>query len=295
MKESKKYHYYTWLVTTLLNSKGLTLEELNRRWMNEEVADGNPLARTTFNRYRDGVLEMFGLIIDCDREHRYFIANPSEIDDDSMERWMLSTLTVGGVLADSASLKDRIMLESVPAGEEFLPTLIRAIKTNRYIMMGYQKFGSEGYVKQVAPLALKLSKRRWYLLADTGQDKRTYSLDRIKSVELTKDTFKFPDNFSPQQYYGEYFGVLTDGTPLCKVVVRAYGRMADYLRTLPVHPSQKETLTTADYADFTMQIRPTADFVSELISRGDGIEVLEPAELRDRMAKTISAILKRYE
>jgi len=71
--------------------------------------------------------------------------------------------------------------------------------------------------------------------------------------------------------------------------------MADYLRTLPVHPSQKETLTTADYADFTMQIRPTADFVSELISRGDGIEVLEPAELRDRMAKTISSILKRYE
>jgi hypothetical protein len=40
------------------------------------------------------------------------------------------------VLADSASLKDRVMLESVPAGEEFLPTLIRAIKTNRYIMMG---------------------------------------------------------------------------------------------------------------------------------------------------------------
>ncbi|MBP3846042.1 MAG: WYL domain-containing protein, partial [Prevotella sp.] len=66
MKESKKYHYYTWLVTTLLNCKGLTLEQLNRRWMNEEVADGNPLARTTFNRYRDGVLEMFGLIIDCD-------------------------------------------------------------------------------------------------------------------------------------------------------------------------------------------------------------------------------------
>ncbi len=43
----------------------MTLGQLNRKWMDDEVAEGNPLSRTTFNRHRDAILDMFGIIIDC--------------------------------------------------------------------------------------------------------------------------------------------------------------------------------------------------------------------------------------
>ena len=130
MKPALIFQQYIWLINAFRRHGRMTLDELNERWVREEVAEGNPLSRSTFNRHRDAILDMFGVIIDCDVKggYQYFIANREVLDDDSLERWMLSTMTVGGVLSDSISLKDRIILENVPAGEEFLQTIIRAIR-----------------------------------------------------------------------------------------------------------------------------------------------------------------------
>ena len=112
----------------------MTLEALNERWKDEKVADGNPLPRTTFNRHRSAILDMFGIVIDCDpRTYKYYISNPEVMNGDDIGKWLFSTLTVHGVLADSAAIKDRFVLEDVPAGLEFLPTIIAAIKTNRRV------------------------------------------------------------------------------------------------------------------------------------------------------------------
>ena len=274
----------------------MTLDELNERWVREEVAEGNPLSRSTFNRHRDAILDMFGVIIDCDVKggYQYFIANREVLDDDSLERWMLSTMTVGGVLSDSISLKDRIILENVPAGEEFLQTIIRAIKSGKKILMTYQRFGAESYEKVVEPYALKLFHQRWYMLSFTGRHYAIYSLDRMQAVCLTDEDFKMPKDFSPQDYFAEYFGVLTLEIPMAHVVVRTYGKTSNYFRTLPLHQSQRTVAVTAAYTDFSFDIRPTADFLGELLSYDSGLEVLEPQELRQQMQRQVEAMLQRY-
>ena len=95
----------------------LTFEELKQMWQYDEVAGGNPLQRSSFNRHRDAILQMFSIIIDCDpKTYKYYISNPEVLNDDSIERWIFSTLTVHGVLADSAAVKDRVVLRmSLPA------------------------------------------------------------------------------------------------------------------------------------------------------------------------------------
>lgn len=298
MKPARIYQQYIWLVNVFRRHRHMTLEELNEQWVREKVNDGNPLSRTTFNRHRDAILDMYGVVLECDvRNHyRYYIANPEVFDDDSMERWALSTLTIGGVLSDSSSLKDRIILENVPAGEEFLQTIIRAIRMNRRILMGYKRFGAEGYEKTVAPYALKLFHQRWYLLAFTGHHYAIYSLDRMLFVSLTEESFEMPSGFSPQDYFAEYFGVLTDeNTPMAHVLVRTYGNTSNYFRTLPLHQSQREVETTDQYTDFSFDIRPTVDFIGELLSFDAGIEVLEPSDLRQKLQKLIHTMLQRYE
>lgn len=272
----------------------MTLDELCQRWVDDEVADGNPLSRSSFNRHRDAILDMFGVVIECDANYRYYIYNPEVLDDDSVERWMLSTLTVGGVLSDSVSLKDRIILENVPAGEEFLQVIIRAIKSGHKILLSYRRFGADSQEKTVAPYALKLFHQRWYLLAFTGRHYATYSLDRMLSVTLTEESFELPADFSPQHYFAEYFGVLTDETPMAHVVIRTYGKTPNYLRTLPLHHSQREVATTDDYTDFSFDIRPTADFIGQLLSYDSGLEVLEPQDLRQKVRQLIANNLKRY-
>ena len=103
-----------------------------------------------------------------------------------------------------------------------------------------------------------------------------------------------PADFSAQKYFSEYFGVLTTEIPLTHVVVRAHKWMPDYLRTLPLHHSQRELQSTPDYTDFSYDIRPTSDFLSELMRQGVGIEVLAPQELREKMQKMLVDTLERY-
>ena len=296
MKPAQIFHQYIWIINTLRAFRHLTLEQLSQKWQQDGVADGNPLQRSSFNRHRDAILDMFGIIIDCEpRTYRYYISNPESLGDGSIERWLFSTLTVHGVLSDSAAVKERVILENVPAGLEFLDTIIHAIKGNRRLRLGYRKFGTEGYVKTVCPYALKLFHQRWYLLALNDEEQmRVYAFDRMTGATLTDETFEMPADFSPQAYFAEYFGVLTDGTPMAHVVLRTYGRTPNYLRTLPLHHSQRETASDADHTDFALDIRPTSDFLGQLLSHGDGIEVLEPAELREKMRLLLAGNLKRY-
>jgi predicted DNA-binding transcriptional regulator YafY len=296
MKPAQIFRQYIWIINTLRAYRKLTLEELNHKWIDDGVADGNPLQRSSFNRHRDAILNMFGIIIDCEpKTYKYFISNKEVLSEDSIERWLFSTLTVHGVLADSAAVKERLVLESAPAGVEFLETIIRAIRTNHRLRMGYKKFEAEGYEKVVCPYALKLFRQRWYLLALNDEEQmRLYALDRVTMMELTDEIFKIPANFSAQTYFSEYFGVLTTDTPLAHVVVRAHNWMPNYLRTLPLHHSQRELESTADYTDFSYDIRPTSDFLGELLRHSNGIEVLEPQDLREKMRQMIADTLKRY-
>ena len=296
MKPAKIYQQYIWIVNTLRQYKKLSLEELNTLWMKDQVIQGKPLIRQTFAKHKDAILNMFGIIIECDLEdkYRYYIANPDVLENDSLECWMLSTLTVNTVLSESSSLRDRILLEDVPAGEEFLQTIIQGLKTKRRLHIVYQKFGYESGEKMVAPLALKLFHQRWYMLSHTGNHFATYSLDRMLEMKLTDEAFEVPEDFSPEDYFAEYFGVTTDGTPLAHVVIRAYGMTPNYIRTLPLHASQKEIQRTEEYTDFSYDIRPTYDFINELCSYHKGIEVLEPQDFREKIRDYLVETLSRY-
>ena len=297
MKPARIFQQYIWIINTPRQYKKLSLEELNNLWQNDDVNGGAPLSRTTFNRHKDSILDMFGIIIECTTfpGYKYYIANPEVLGDDSIEGWLFSTLTVSTVLSDSVSLRERILLENVPAGEEFLQTIIQALKANRKLLITYQRFGQDSYEKTIFPYALKLFHQRWYLLAFTGHHYATYSLDRMLSVTLTEESFEMPEDFSPQQYFAEYFGVLTDETPMAHVIVRTYGKTPNYLRTLPLHQSQCEIATTADYTDFSFDIRPTADFIGQLLSHGDGLEVLQPQALREQLQQEVERMLSRYK
>jgi predicted DNA-binding transcriptional regulator YafY len=81
---------------------------------------------------------------------------------------------------------------------------------------------------------------------------------------------------------------------MAHVVIRAYGNAPNYLKTLPLHASQKEIEHTDEYAVFSYDIRPSVDFVLALMSYTDGLEVLEPIELRQKICDSFQASLERY-
>ena len=77
MKPAQIFHQYIWIINTLRAYKQLTLEELNQKWQEDLVADGNPLMRSSFNRHRDAIADMFGIDICCTpKTYKYISTTP---------------------------------------------------------------------------------------------------------------------------------------------------------------------------------------------------------------------------
>ena len=211
---------------------------------------------------------------------------------------MLSTLSVSNLLGESQSLHHRILLENIPSGDEKLQQIIAAMKQNRRVRLNYCRYGfSVGNTFLLSPYCIKLFHRRWYLLGKFDKGKMSvFSFDRMENVEILDEKFNIDDDFDASDYFSECFGIVVgDGTKAEKIVLRAYGTEANYVRDLPLHHSQCEIDSTDEYADFELFMRPTSDFKAHLLSRGQWAVVLEPQWLADEIVKWHRDAIEKYQ
>ena len=300
MKNATLFREYVWLVNTTAHADRISLVEINEQWVKTEISGGLPFARTTFNRHKDAIQDIFGIIIDCDRKdnYRYYISNREVLHDESVQNWMLSTLSVNNIMADCLTLQDRILLEHIPSGDQQLQKAIEAMKQSRMVLLHYKRYQSTDVRHYaVEPYCIKLFHRRWYLLSrfpDKGFG--TFSFDRICHIEVLDETFKIDEEFSATRYFSECFGVMVDERVAPeRVVLRAYGQERHYLRDLPLHPSQHELMETDSYADFEYTLRPTNDFMAHLLSRGQWLIVQSPEWLARDVQQWMKQTLQRYD
>ena len=290
---------YVWLVETLYKAKKISLKEINRKWSETELSEGEELPRRTFNNWKRAVEDMFGLDIMCDKsDNRYYIENRDELGEGGFQRWLLNTMSVNNTLLENKSLSERILLENIPSGQVFLATVMEAMKKNRQLEITYKGYWSDReYTFPVAPYCVKLFRQRWYLVGNSVyEDKiRIYALDRVIEVNLLDEAFKYPKKFDPENYFRECFGIIHDDEcPLETVKLKVSSEQANYLRSLPMHHSQEEIECHEDYSIFTLYLRPTFDFQQEILWNGDAVEVLEPLWLREEIAEKVKAMMSKY-
>ena len=135
------------------------------------------------------------------------------------------------------------------------------------------------------------------MLCQVREDrKRIFSLDRLKSLTLADSRFIYPKDFVPKDYFRDVFGIVAGtGGKVENIVIRTYAELPDYLRSLPMHHSQREIESNKDYTDFSLRLRPSFDFIQELLLHRDQLEVLSPCTLRDEVARIISKMKNHYE
>ena len=291
---------YIWLVNTIYQARNITLNDINKKWLKTEMSGGVELARSTFNRHKVAIEDIFGIRIECDRSngYKYYIGNVEVLGNESVQNWMLSTLSVNNILSESLSLHHRILLESIPSADERLEKIIAAMKKDRLLQIVYRKYDS-GQEREhtIAPYCIKLDHRRWYLLArfDSGNFS-IFSLDRIRETVITDETFEVEPDFDAEAYFCECFGVVRDeDVKPEKIVVRAFGTECNYLRDLPLHHSQLEIANNEDYTDFELYLRPTLDLQGQILSRGSRLKVLSPQSLADKISQTLQEAAALYK
>jgi hypothetical protein len=290
---------YVWLVETIYNARQITFEEINQKWLDDDM-DVTPIPLRTFHKWRIAAEEMFGLVIDCERKggYHYYIGNAREVRDGGLRSWLLSTISVSNLLLDSQQLKDRIILEDIPSGQHYLPKIIEAMKSNAVITITYQSYWrEESNTFDVYPYCVKLFRQRWYLVAlSPYYDKvMIYSLDRIFGLQKKNEKFTMPDDFDPTEFFQNYYGVIagTKGEPET-VKIKISAGQANYLRSLKLHATQDEIERTDEYSIFSYRLRAEYDFIMELLSKGEDVEVLEPVWLRNEMAGIVKRMWDKY-
>lgn len=287
---------YVWLIDTIRRSGRITFSELQQRWLDENehrYGDSQPLSRSAFNRWKKAVADLFGIDIECNHfgDYSYYISNIELIEENLVKEWMFDSFAVGNLLLSNMAIKERIMVDSIPSGHTLLALALEAIRENHCLLVTYQSF-TKGHAStfEVEPYCVRMCQQRWYLLARSREHDmlRIYAFDRMHALESTSTQFQLPAGFDAQEYFAPYFGVVT--TPEVKVeriVVRARGNHRHYVRTLPIHKSQKEIMNGEDYADFELYLAPTFDFLMEILKRGDMIEIISPESVRARLADWI--------
>jgi len=290
------FNRYVWLIDTIHRAERITFEEINKKWLQSDWSEGKALPLRTFHNHRAKTEELFNINIECDSYNHYFIATGM---DDGLRNWLLNTFTVNNLIHESYLLKDRILFEEIPSGQLFLATIIEAMRDGVAIKFQYKPFWhSEVLNLEINPYCVKIFKQRWYVLGkNTALDEmRIYALDRIQSITATNTKFKFPKNFKADAYFENAYGIAVyPEIPACKVQLKVYGKSRNYIQTLPLHPSQQDVESNEKYTVFQYYIAPTKDFMQEIFSHGDEIEVLLPEGFRNEIAEKIKEMNNLYK
>ena len=254
------FNRYVWLVDTIYRAGRISFEEINERWQRSSLNEtGEELPLKTFHNHKNAIQQMFDINIECDRRagYLYYIEHAEDMERGGVRTWLLNTFAVNHLINESHHLKRRILFEEIPSGQRFLTQIIEAMRDSLTMDMSYQSFWNEKpFQFEVEPFCVKAFRQRWYVVA--------------------------------RSYFADSFGITVDeDCPVERVRVRVQGIQRQYLRTLPLHASQREIVISEVDSIFEFRLRPTLDFQQELLSHAadlDGeLEILEPERLRDNM------------
>jgi hypothetical protein len=300
-KTAQLFKRYVWLVDVLGFDKRLTFKEINDLWLRSDInEEKEDFPIRTFHNHREAIGDMFEVVISCDRhdDNKYYIENADFYPQKIVRDMLLSAYTLNILITENQKLKNRILFEEIPSGQQFLKPVIEAMRDERMLEIKYQSFKSdEPRNFEIEPYCVKLFKQRWYLLAKSLKFNalRIYALDRIQNLKTMKKPFQLPKDFQADAYFAHAFGITVDEKIApCKIQLKAFGHQQKYLQTLPLHHSQEETETTDTYSIFTYFLAPTYEFKQELLSICDKIEVLSPASLRQEMKETFQQVNTIY-
>lgn len=289
---------YIWVIDAFLSYGRLTHRRLSELWERSSLGDGEPMPRRSFYNYRRNIAEIFGIELSYDpRTFEFYIDKEQSTGHTQMHNWLLDSMSISGMLSNSHSIADRIVLENVPSARGHLPVVVDAMKQNQCIRIDYRSFArskpSENLL--IEPYFVKIFKQRWYLIGNnvTERQVKTYAFDRILHVVIDERKATLPEGLDPEHYFGDCFGITTNADAPKEIVLRVTPTQAKYFRALPLHHSQEEEMHD-HYSLFTYYMRNTYDLQQEILSHGSAVEVVKPAELKAQIRTQLRQALDLY-
>lgn len=186
-------------------------------------------------------------------------------------------------------------------GKEYFSTLLSAICQKQVLSIGYRSFKSDKDKEVlIHPYYLKEYNKRWFLIGLVhGYESLTnLAFDRILYINsvsgvsfIENDQYDFNDD-----YFSDIIGVSRQpNSPTEEVLIKVDAKEYPYIETKPLHESQRKISSTGD--EYVIGIKVCVNYELEqlLLSYGEGIQVISPTSLRDKIKARLSNALNNYE
>ena len=296
----RRFSFYLWLLSAL-KDKGLTLEEIKRKWINSSRnIEKKELTGRTFHRYRDNIATELGIFIGCNQSagNVYYIEHTYQ-DNPKMKDWLLNSFKLS-MLGHRLQNRSVVMLEDAPQDTTFLDDLLDAIDHKKYIKVDYLNPYGVRKIYTLISLFVRLFKHRWYVI---GKDKENHNncilaVNRIISSEILDEIVSEEiKSVVPEQFFKDCYGIIKlDNSKAEKIRLRAFWPQYIFLEERPLHHSQQLVKDSGDgeYREYEIKVQPTFDLKQELLSNGRGLIVLSPEWFRQEMIATIQDMVSGY-
>jgi predicted DNA-binding transcriptional regulator YafY len=139
--------------------------------------------------------------------------------------------------------------------------------------------------RTIDPLGLVLKAGAWYLIARRSAGMRVYRVSRVASVRPLEQDFERPAGFELAAFWDEWSRDFEQRRPRVEVTLRV---AEDVRRYLPGEPR------IDDEGRAVVAFENLGSAFRELLRFGPDVEVLEPAELRERVADASREVASLY-
>lgn len=277
---------YMLIIKKLQISGRATSEEINHFLTEQsELNDYDfTVSRRTLQRDLDEIRSIFDIDISFNFKTKTYELKEDEVHRSSNLR-LVEALDIHYALNIAGKLSPYVFLENrQPQGTEHIHGLLHAIQNRWLVKFTHQPFwASESTKRLVAPYALKEFKNRWYVLASDSKDEliKTFGLDRLSDLEITKKHFTNPKDFQVNEYFRYCFGIIApSGKEPQEIILSFDPEQGKYIKSLKLHDHQQTLVDNEDEFRIRLKLCITHDFIMELLSHGDTVRVIEPDELK---------------
>ena len=268
---SKKQHIHRHLlIINKLKSTPSSFEDIKSFFQKQQdiLEEDFEISKRTFQRDLKEIQSIYEIEIHYNKKERWY-----EIVEDDLEKpfeRIIEAVETINAIKLSTSVSNKLLLEKRKAsGTEYMQGLLHAIEHNLLVTFEHQSYWQEGTTKRtVKPIAIKEVQRRWYLICFdiVKNDIRNFGLDRILNLDITLTKF-LTKKIDVAQHYKNAFGIETY-EPATKIVLKFDKSQGVYLKSLPIHPSQKVIEETSAHFTLELFVHPTFDFIIEILKYG---------------------------
>jgi predicted DNA-binding transcriptional regulator YafY len=182
-------------------------------------------------------------------------------------------------------------------GIEYFGALFNAITERNPLEIQYSTFkGNKVQYSTFYPYQLKEYNKRWFLIGRSAeyQTLSVLPLDRIEAIEELQLRFE-PCEVDLEEFFEDIIGVTKPKETVAKkIVLMVEENLWPYLESKPLHGSQKRRASTDGKLTVEMEVIPNYELEQLLLSYGEGIVVLAPQTLVDRLSSRVQAMASNY-